>query len=134
MIILIINTEDLVCLTSVVHGWAVFLAQHLQQFAFLSFPSFVILELPLPLLVCGDLRLFVVLEGPVLGPTQVPGLQQDLPGRVLLRHNMDRQLVILQDSWEKYFETDGGLKKCLPSVKTSIHHKSLTSRAEDPWK
>ena len=77
-----------------------FLAQHLQQFAFLPFPSFVILELPLPLLVCGDFRLLVVLEGPVLGTTQVPGLQQDLPGSVLLRHHVDRQLVVLQDSWE----------------------------------
>ena len=98
-----LNTEDLPCLLSVVHGCAVFLAQHLKQFAFLSFPSFVIFELPLPFLVCGDFCLFVILECPLLVTTHVPGLQQDLPGRVLLRHHVNGQFVILQDSFGKMF-------------------------------
>ena len=78
------------------------LSQHLQQLALLPLPGLVILELPLPLLVGGDLCLFVVLEGPVLVPTHVPGVQQDLAGSVILRHHVNRQLVVLQDPLELF--------------------------------
>merc|ERR1711981_898244 len=78
-----------------------FLSQHLKQFAFLSFSCFVIFELSLSFLVCGDLGLLVVLEGPILGTTHVPCVQQQLPGSVVLSHHVDRQLVILQQSVSK---------------------------------
>ena len=73
-----------------------FLSQHLEQFAFLSLSSFVIFELSLSFLVGGDLGLLVVLEGPLLVTTHVPGVQQHLPGSVVLCHHVDCQLVVLQ--------------------------------------